>query len=195
MTGLACTVFAGKTKRASPSDPPLRAALRPIVAAARALQSQRVRRRIPSDARAGLRPPALFLLYGRILTRAGRPLRQSHAAPYRSRYGFGVRVVHEDTVMPDDTVTTSWKRLTDKVKTACGESVHGSLAETSGTALRQRSHADSSGIESDAASSSSPTHAEPAAAGRPRDRNGEAVRQAAGLATWEDEGGTTVLGE
>lgn len=65
--------------------------------------------------------------------------------------------------MPDDTVTTSWKRLTDKVKTACGESVHGSLAE------------------------------EPAPADSPADRNGEAVRQAAGLAAWEDEGGTTVL--
>lgn len=67
--------------------------------------------------------------------------------------------------MPDDTVTTSWKRFTDKVKTACGESVHASLPEASRTSLRQGSHADSSGLESDAA----------------------------GLATWEDEGGTTAL--
>ena len=95
--------------------------------------------------------------------------------------------------MPDDTVTTSWKRFTDKVKTACGESVHGSFAEASRTTLRQRSHADSSGLESDAASSSSPTHAEPAPTDCPTDRNGETVREAAGLATWEDEGGTTVL--
>lgn len=95
--------------------------------------------------------------------------------------------------MPDDTVTTSWKRFTDKVKTACGESVHRSLAETSRTTLCQRSHADPSGLESGAASSSSPTHAEPAPGDCPTDRNGETVREAPELATWEDEGGTTAL--
>ena len=84
-------------------------------------------------------------------------------------------------------------RLTDKAKTSCGESVHGSLAETSGTTLHQRLHADSSGLESDAASASSPIHAEPAAAGFPTDRNEEVTRQAARLATWEDEGGTTAF--
>jgi hypothetical protein len=86
--------------------------------------------------------------------------------------------------MPDDTVTTSWKRLTDKAKTSGGESMHGSLAETSRTTLRRKSHAGSSSLGSDAAASSSPTHAGPAAAGCPTD-----------LATWEDEGGTTVLFE
>jgi hypothetical protein len=65
--------------------------------------------------------------------------------------------------MPDDTVTTSWKRSTDKVRTPGGTSVHRSLAETSRT-LRQESHYDPSG-------------------------------QAATLAAWEDEGGTTVFAE
>ena len=73
--------------------------------------------------------------------------------------------------MPDDTVTTSWKRSTDKVRTPGGASVHRSLAETSRT-LRQTSHADSLGLESDAASSPSHRQGEPAAA-----------------AAWEDEGG------
>jgi len=94
--------------------------------------------------------------------------------------------------MPDDSVTTSWKRSTDKVKTSCGESVHGSLAEAFSTTLR---HADSLGLESTAAYSSSRTHPEPAAAGCPTDRNGEATRQATRLATWEDEGGTTAFVE
>jgi hypothetical protein len=77
--------------------------------------------------------------------------------------------------MPDDTVTTSCKRLTDKV--------------------RQTSHVDALGLESDAASSCSPTHAEPAAAGCLTRRNGEATRHAATLAAWEDEGGTTAYVE
>ena len=97
--------------------------------------------------------------------------------------------------MPDDTVTTSWKRLTDKAKAPRGESVDGSLAETSGTTLGQTSRGESSGFESDAASQSSPTRAEPSAAACPTDRNGEAIRQAARLATWEDEGGTTAFVE
>jgi len=82
--------------------------------------------------------------------------------------------------MPDDTVTTSWKRLTDKVKTSGGESMRGTLAETSRTTQRRKAHADSLGLGRDAAASSSPTHAGPAAAGCPTD-----------VATWEDEGGTT----
>jgi len=91
--------------------------------------------------------------------------------------------------MADDTVTTSWKRSTDKAKGSCGESVHGSLAEAFRTTPRP---ADSLGLGNTAACSSSPTHAEPAAAGSPTERNREATRQATRLATWEDEGGTTV---
>jgi hypothetical protein len=96
--------------------------------------------------------------------------------------------------MPDDTVTTSWKRSTDKVRTPGGASVHRSLAETSKT-LRQESHSDPSGLGSTAASLSSRSHAAPAVAGCPTDRNGEAIHQAATLAAWEDEGGTTVFAE
>jgi len=80
--------------------------------------------------------------------------------------------------MPDDMVTTSWKRSTDKVKTPGGASVHRSLAEASRT-LRQGSHSDPLGLGSTTASSSTPTRAEPAA----------------GLTTWEDEGGTIVFVE
>ena len=97
--------------------------------------------------------------------------------------------------MPDDTVTSSWKRLTDKVRTPYGESVGGSFADTFGTALRQTSHPDSLSLENDAAPSSSPTRAETAAAACRADRNGEARRQVARLATWEDEGGTTAFVE
>jgi hypothetical protein len=104
-------------------------------------------------------------------------------------------VVHKEIVMPDDTVTTSWKRLTDKVKAPCGKGVDGSFADTFRTTLRQMSHADSLSLENDAASSSSPTHAETAAAGCRADRNAEATRKAARLATWEDEGGTTAFVE
>ena len=75
--------------------------------------------------------------------------------------------------MPDDTVTTSWKRSTDKVKTPYGPSVHRSLAEAS-RALRQEAHSGPSGTGSPAA--------EPAAASCLTE-----------LATWEDEGGMTVL--
>ena len=35
--------------------------------------------------------------------------------------------------MPDDTVTTSWKRFTDRVKTSCDQSLHATLAPASGT--------------------------------------------------------------
>jgi hypothetical protein len=94
--------------------------------------------------------------------------------------------------MPDETVTRSWKRLTDKAEAPCGESVDGSFADTFRTTLRQMSHADSLSLENDAAS---PTHAETAAAGCRADRNAEAMRQATRLATWEDEGGTTAFVE
>jgi hypothetical protein len=87
--------------------------------------------------------------------------------------------------MPDDAVTTSWKRSTDKVRTPGGVSVHRSLAETSRT-LHEEAHSHLLGP-------SSHTPAEPAGAGCPTERNGEAIRQAATLAAWEDEGGTTVF--
>ena len=93
--------------------------------------------------------------------------------------------------MPDESVTASWKRLTDKVKPPCGQSEYGSFADTFRTTPRQTAHADSLRLESDAASSS----AETAATGCHADRNGEAIRQAARLATWEDEGGTTAFVE
>jgi hypothetical protein len=67
--------------------------------------------------------------------------------------------------MRDDTVTTSWKRSTDKVKTPGGTSVHRSLAEASGTMNRE-------------------SHAGPLS-----------LVEAGKLAAWEDEGGTTVLVE
>jgi hypothetical protein len=87
--------------------------------------------------------------------------------------------------MPDDTVTTSWKRSSDKVRTPGGVSVHRSLAETCRT-LGEQAHSHLLGP-------SSHTHVEPAGAGCPTERNGEAIRQAATLAAWEDEGGTTVV--
>jgi len=86
--------------------------------------------------------------------------------------------------MPDHTVTTSWKRSTDKVRTPGGVSVHRSLAETS-RIVHEEAHSHWLG--------SSHTPAGPAGTGCPTGRNGEAIRQAATLAAWEDEGGTTVL--
>lgn len=77
--------------------------------------------------------------------------------------------------MPDDTVTTSWKRSTDKVKTPHGPSVHRSLTETS-RALREEVHSGPLDPGSPAAERAAPGCA-------------------ADLATWEDEGGTTVFVE
>jgi hypothetical protein len=92
--------------------------------------------------------------------------------------------------MPDDTVTTSWKRLTDKVKETSTAALRPTTTST--VALEKlavaTSHADSM---KGAAPSSPPAHAETAVAGGHADRDGEAIRQAAPLATWEDEGGTT----
>lgn len=65
--------------------------------------------------------------------------------------------------MPDDMVTTSWKRSTDKVRAPGGASVHRSLAETSGSMRRD-------------------PHSEPLS-----------LAQTEKLAAWEDEGGATVL--
>ena len=87
--------------------------------------------------------------------------------------------------MPDDTLTTSWKRSTDKVRTPGGASVHRSLAEASKT-LHQAVRPDPSGP-------SSHPHGGPAVTGPLTEGNGEAIRQAATLAAWEDEGGMTVF--
>jgi hypothetical protein len=65
--------------------------------------------------------------------------------------------------MHNDAVTTSWRRLIDKVTAWRSESVHDACA--------------------------GPSRAATAACRRNRD--GEATQQAARLATWEDEGGTT----
>jgi hypothetical protein len=65
--------------------------------------------------------------------------------------------------MHDDAVTTSWRRLIDKVRGWRSESVHAACTVTSRAAT---------------------------AACR-ANRDGEATQQAARLATWEDEGGTT----
>jgi hypothetical protein len=92
--------------------------------------------------------------------------------------------------MPDDAVTTSWKRLKDKVKETSRAALRRSMTST--VALEKlpvaMSHADSM---KGAAPSSPPAHAETATAGCRVDRDGEAIRHAAPLATWEDEGGTT----
>jgi hypothetical protein len=64
--------------------------------------------------------------------------------------------------MHDDAVTTSWRRLIDKVRGWRSESVHDAFAGADRAAT---------------------------AACR-RNRDGEATQQAARLATWEDEGGT-----
>ena len=92
--------------------------------------------------------------------------------------------------MPDDTVTTSGKRLTDRAKEA--SSVALGRTTTSAVALEKLpvavSHPDSM---KDPAPSSPPVHAETATAGYRADRDGEAIRHAAPLAAWEDEGGAT----
>jgi hypothetical protein len=87
--------------------------------------------------------------------------------------------------MRDDTVTTSWKRLTDKVKSLQGASADVPPAPTA------MPHADSMSLGEGAPSSSSPAHATAAAPGCRTDRDREAIRQAARLATWEGEGGTS----
>ena len=39
-------------------------------------------------------------------------------------------MIRKETVVPDDTVTASWKRLIDKVETPRGKSVDGSFTDT-----------------------------------------------------------------
>ena len=91
-------------------------------------------------------------------------------------------MVHKDTVMPDDTVTTRSKRVTDRVRTSCGQSLHASLAVTSGTTRRPKSYPASWCLGT-------------AVAACPTDHEAEAICQSARLATWEGEGGTTVFAE
>jgi hypothetical protein len=98
--------------------------------------------------------------------------------------------------MHDDSVTTTWKRLTDKVKRVWGEGVDDALAKTARATLSQTTcaavapeslpaavpHADSMRLKEGVST---------AAAAYRTDRDAEAIRQAAPLATWEDEGGMT----
>lgn len=80
--------------------------------------------------------------------------------------------------MHDDTVTTSWKRLTDKVKSLWSDPAEDAGAQTSGTALGHE-------VGGTGAPGKPPTAAPPAAPHGDREED----RQAAPLATWEDEGG------
>lgn len=91
--------------------------------------------------------------------------------------------------MPDDRVTTSWRHAAALRQPRSGAGALGELPAAAAAML----HADSMNLEVAAASapSSSPAHAPTAAAGCRTDRQAEAIRQAAPLATWEDEGGKT----
>ncbi len=104
--------------------------------------------------------------------------------------------------MHDDTVTTSWRRLTDKVKGLWSDGVGDAFAGTS-RALPQTTCA-ASHLNRPAAPAAmphaglvslrggaSPAHAPTATAPCRTDRDREATQQGARLATWEDEGGTT----
>ncbi len=82
--------------------------------------------------------------------------------------------------MHDDTVTTSWKRLTDKVKSFWSEHAEDAGAETSGPALGH-----------EACGTGAPEKP-PAAAPAVPHGDREEERQAAPLASWEDEGGRTL---
>lgn len=90
--------------------------------------------------------------------------------------------------MHDDTVTTSWRRLTDKVKGLRSDGVDDAFAGTSRAAPADMLHA---GLVSLRGGAASPAHAATATAPCRTDRDGEATQQGARLATWEDEGGTT----
>lgn len=82
--------------------------------------------------------------------------------------------------MHDNTVTTSWKRLTDKVKSLWSDPAEDAGAQTSGTAIGHE-------VGSTGAPEKPPTAAQPAMPHGDREED----RQAAPLATWEDEGGRT----
>ena len=106
-------------------------------------------------------------------------------------------------VMHDDMVTTSWRRLTDKVKGLWSDGVDDAFAGTP-RALPQATCAASrlnrpaapaaiphAGLVSLRGGAASPAHVATATAPCRTDRDGEATQQGARLATWEDEGGTT----
>jgi len=106
--------------------------------------------------------------------------------------------------MHDDTVTTSWKRLTDQAKglpskrvnaafagayTAVPQATRGAVTlENSPTAMPLAGLVTLRGA---AASSSSTAHVATATAGYRTQRSGQAIEQAAQLAGWESEGGTS----
>ncbi len=106
--------------------------------------------------------------------------------------------------MHDHTVTTSWRRLTDNVRGLRSKSVDDAFAgksralpkaacgavalENLPAAAAAMPHAGSVSLR---ASAASPAHAVTATAPRRTNCDGEATQQAARLATWEDEGGTT----
>ncbi|MGB6603091.1 MAG: hypothetical protein WA747_01810 [Steroidobacteraceae bacterium] len=82
--------------------------------------------------------------------------------------------------MHDDTVMTSWKRLTDWVKGLWGEHAKHAGAKTSGAALGHEA-CGTIAVEKPPTVPATMPHA---------DR--EEDRQAAPLAAWEDEGGRTL---
>lgn len=90
--------------------------------------------------------------------------------------------MHDDTVRVKDAFTV--------VSGALSQAARGTVAlENPQVAM---SYADSVTVGGGAASSSSsPTCAATATAGRRTERYAEAIEQAAQLASWEDEGGTT----
>jgi hypothetical protein len=90
--------------------------------------------------------------------------------------------------MPDDTDTTRWKRLTDKVK----ETARAVLGRSTNSAVeREELIAATPHADSGATCSRPSAYARTTAAGSRADRDGEAIPNAALLATWEDEGGMT----
>jgi hypothetical protein len=112
-----------------------------------------------------------------------------------------------ETFIHDDTVMTSWRRLTDNAKALWRKRVDDAFA-VAPRGLPQAAcgaialenlpadpaampHAGLMTLRGGAASSSLPAQAATATARCRADRYGEAIQQAAQLASWEDEGGTT----
>jgi hypothetical protein len=102
----------------------------------------------------------------------------------------------KETVVHDDTVTWSWKGLTDKVK---GTLTADHRQTTRGVASERHPAAPATAppragatrLAEAAASPSTVAHAQTAAASRSANRDVKVVRKVAPLATWEDEGGAT----
>src|SRR5437879_12794045 len=104
-------------------------------------------------------------------------------------------------VMHDDTVTTSWRRLTDKVKGLWSDGVDDAFAGTS-RALPQTTCAASrlkrpaapaamphAGLVSLRGGAASPAHAATATAPCRTDSEGEGPQRRERMATWEGKGG------